>query len=89
MTEYTDIEVIVFEDENGNETEMQIVDEFDYEGQHVIAVCPAPDEASEDEDEVSFFYAEGEDDDLEMTLIEDAQLIDKLGDVLEDRLLNK
>ena len=89
MTEYTDIEVIVFEDEDGNETEMQIVDEFDCEGRHVIAVCPAPDEAAEDEDEVSFFYASGKDDDLEMTLVEDEKELEKLGDLLEEWLLSK
>ena len=85
--EYTDIQVIVFEDDDGNEMEMQIVDEFDYEGRHIIALAP-PVDAEEDEDEVSFFAASGPDEDLDMELIEDKALIDALGDLLEERLLS-
>jgi len=85
--EYTDIQIIVFEDEAGNEMEMQIIDEFDHEGQHIIALAP-PVDANEDEDEVSFFVASGPDDDLDMELIEDRKLIDMFGDLLEERLLS-
>ena len=89
-TEYTDIEIIVFEDDAGNELEMQIVDEFDHEGGHYLALtAPIDDDSEEDEDTVSFFLSKGEGEELEVELVEDKKLLDKLADILEDRLLSK
>lgn len=88
MEELTNIQVIVMEDEAGNETEYQIADEFDFEGKHVIALCP-PEDAGEDEDEVSFYFCEGDDEEFEMTPVEDNAAIERLASVLEERLLSR
>ena len=91
MTEYTNIEVIVMEDEDGSEVEMQLVDEFDYHDSHYLALCPPPDEnETDDEDAVSFFEeVSEEDEELELALVEDEALIEALADMLEDRLLSR
>jgi len=87
MAEYTDIQVIVMEDDAGNEMELQIADEFDFNGEHILALCPPPD-ANEDEDEISFFLCgEEEGDDLSLMLIEDKKTVDMLAGILEERLL--
>jgi len=86
MEELTNIQVIVMEDEDGKETEYQIADEFDYEGRHVIALCP-PENAAEDEDEVTFFFCEGTEEEFEMTPVEDKVTIEALANILEERLL--
>ncbi|MGI6192320.1 MAG: DUF1292 domain-containing protein [Christensenellales bacterium] len=86
MEELTNIQVIVMEDEDGNETEYQIADEFDFEGRHVIALCP-PENASEDEDEVTFFFCDGDEEDFELLPVEDEKTVDQLAGILEERLL--
>ncbi|MGI6151183.1 MAG: DUF1292 domain-containing protein [Christensenellales bacterium] len=86
MEELTNIEVIVMEDEDGNETEYLIADEFDFNGARVIALCP-PADAAEDEDEVSFFLASGDGEEYDLMPIEDERTIDMLAGILEDRLL--
>ncbi len=40
MAELTDIQFIVMEDDDGNEMELQIADEFDFNGEHILALCP-------------------------------------------------
>lgn len=88
MAELTDIQVIVMEDDDGNEMELQIADEFDFNGEHILALCP-PSDAGEDEDEVSFFLSSGDGDDFELMLIEDERTVELLAGILEDRLLSR
>ena len=38
---------------------------------------------------MSFFLSKGEGEELEVELVEDKKLLDKLADILEDRLLSK
>ncbi len=86
MAELTDIQFIVMEDDDGNEMELQIADEFDFNGEHILALCP-PQDANEDEDEVSFFLCSGDGDEFDLMPIEDEKTIDLLANILEDRLL--
>ena len=88
MAELTDIPVIVMEDDDGNEVELQIADEFDFNDAHIIACCP-PQDAGEDEDEVSFYYSNDNEDDLQLMLIEDEKTIELLANILEERLLSR
>lgn len=91
MTEYTNIEVIVMEDEDGSEVEMQLVDEFDYHDAHYLALsAPITEDEADDEDTVSFFEeVSEEDEELELALVEDEALIEALADLLEERLLSR
>lgn len=91
MTEYTNIEVIVMEDEDGKEVEMQLVDEFDYHDSHYLALAaPIDEDEGDDEDTVSFFEEVSEaDEELELALVEDEALIEALADLLEERLLSR
>lgn len=89
--ELTNIEVIVFEDDHGNQVEMQIVDEFDYFNEQYIALIELPEaEEALDEDPPIQFYRVIEEDGEEMfDYIEDTALYNKLSDALEERLLQK
>ena len=89
-TQYTDIEIIVFEDEDGSDIEMEIIDEFDLEGIHYMALRPPIDPLDEDSDEdsIAFFRCETEESGEEIyDLVEDKETLRKVMDVLEDRLL--
>ena len=94
--ELTNIEVIVFEDDEGNEIEMDIVDEFDFEGKHIVALSEAPGQMDEseidesemdEEDTVSFFEVIKDKENEDYELIEDEKAVAKLADFLEERLL--
>lgn len=90
--ELTQIEVVVFEDEDGTEIEMQIVDEFDHNGRHYVVLIPSPEEGAEidvdGEDDLNLFEVtkdeKGEED---FNLVEDKKLLAELAGVVEDRLL--
>lgn len=87
---YTDIEIIVFEDEDGSDIEMEIIDEFDVEGGHYMALRPpiAPMDEEGDEDSIAFFRSETDGSGEEVfDLVEDKETLRKLMDALEDRLL--
>lgn len=87
----TNIEVIVFEDEEGNQVEMEIVDEFDLGKDHYIALTELPDvDGILDEDPPIQFYRITEEDDEEIfDAVEDAALLNTLADALEERLFQK
>lgn len=92
MPEYTNIEYIAFEDEKGNPIEMQIVDEFDHDERHYIALCPIPQpgQDSEDEDMINFFAVlQDENGEETFELIEENRLINTLADLLEERMLSR
>lgn len=88
--ELTNIEIIVFEDDDGGEIEMEIIDEFDCDGAHYIALSEVPDADSDallDEDDISFFLVTQENDEEMFDLVEDKKLLQQLADLLEQRLL--
>lgn len=89
--ELTNIEVIVFEDDQGNPVEMEIIDEFDHGKDHYIALMQLPDIDGElDEDPTIQFYCITEAGDEEIfDLVEDAALRHVLADRLEERLFQK
>lgn len=89
-TQYTDIEIIVFEDEDGSEIEMEIIDEFEMEGVQYMALRPPIDPMDEDSDEdsIAFFRCETDEKGEEVfDLVEDKDTLAKVMDMLEDRLL--
>lgn len=90
MEDYTSQEIITFEDEDGLDIEMEVVDEFDYEDKHYMALRPSLQEVmdAEDEDEIVFFRVYQQDGEELFDLVEDKQTITHLGDILENRLLN-
>ena len=81
--EYTDIEVLVFEDDDGHEVEMNIVDEFDYGGASYIALVAAD---AEEGDDISVYRVLG-DDNYEQ--IDDPKELDALLDAIEARIVEK
>jgi len=90
----TNIQMIVFEDEDGLDIEMEVLDEFEHEGKRYVALRPAFDAEAftEDEDSINFFevYADPENDEEEMfDLIEDPASLQALSDVLENRLMSR
>lgn len=88
--QYTDIEIIVFSDEDGQDIEMEVIDEFDWEGRHYIALRPPIDPLDEDSDEDSivFFHSETDASGEEIfDLVEDKKILQGLTDKLEERLL--
>ncbi len=90
--QYTDTEVIVFEDEDGLDIEMELVDEFEDGGQRYVALRPSLESADFDTDEdcISFFAVRTDDEGGELfDLVEDEAAITRLADRLEDRLLSK
>ena len=88
--QYTDIEIIVFSDEDGQDIEMEVIDEFDWKEKHYIALRPPIDPMNEDSDEDSivFFHSETDADGEEIfDLVEDNETLLGLTDKLEERLL--
>lgn len=86
--ELTNIEIIVFEDENGEDIEMNIVDEFDHENIHYVALTPAQIDADDEEDSINFFSVSKVEGQEEFDLVEDEKLLNTLFDLLEDRLVS-
>lgn len=90
--ELTQIEVVVFEDEDGTQIEMQIVDEFDHDSHHYVVLIPSPEEGAkidvDGEDDLNLFEVtvdeKGEED---FDLVEDKKLLAVLAGIVEDRLL--
>jgi hypothetical protein len=99
--ELTNIEIIVFEDEEGGEIEMEIVDEFDLEERHFVALVESIgmdddcenkslEELEDFDDDVNFFEVIKDENGEEMfDLVEDRQLLNKLADELENRILER
>ena len=88
-TEYTQQEFIVFEDGDGAEVSMSIVDEFDMDGVHYVALVEA-DEPDESDDLISYFaVTTDENGEEDFELVEDDVLGEKLADTLEQRLIEK
>ena len=86
---YTDIEIIVFEGDDGD-IEMEIIDEFELDGQRYLALRPPLDENGQvdDEDSINFFSVASDENGEELyDLVEDDTLLSRLADVLEERLL--
>ena len=86
---YTDIEIIVFEGTDGD-IEMEVLDEFPFDGQNFIALRPPLDANGQldDEDLIHFFRIDADEDGSELyDLVVDAPLLAKLADQLESRLL--
>ena len=88
--ELTNIEMIVFEDDQGKEIEMEIIDEFHFNGIHYVALSEAPQADSDqllDEDDIRFFRILNENGEEMFDAIEDQNTIQLLADELEKRLL--
>ena len=83
MDELTNIEVLVFENEDGSETEMQIVDEFEWQGNSYVALLPLD---VREGDDIQLFCTTGQD---EYEQVADSAAKNALLDILEERLLNK
>lgn len=81
--ELTNIEYLVFTQDDGSEIEMQIVDEFEYEGGSYIALVNA---AVEDGDEISVYKVSGDD---EYEQVEENALLNMLLDIVEERIAAK
>lgn len=87
-TEFTNIEYIVFEDEDGNEIEMEIIDEFHYDEKPYIALSAASPSDEQDSEEISFYEVIAMDEEEAFDLITDASLLRALSDALEQRLFD-
>jgi len=88
--ELTNIEMIVFEDDQGKEIEMEIIDEFHFNGIHYVALSEVPQADSDqllDEDDIRFFRILNENGEEMFDAIEDQNTIQLLADELEKRLL--
>ena len=81
--ELTNIEVLVFAGEDGEEIEMQIVDEFELEGESFIALVSAQ---CEDGDEIEVYKVLPGD---EFESVDDAVKKDKLLDIIEQRIMER
>lgn len=84
----TGLEIIVFEDEEGD-IEMELIDEFELDGVHYVALRPPLnlDGQIDDADEINFFSILSSDEEEEYVLIEETKLLQRLADLLEERLL--
>lgn len=92
--ELTQIEVVVFEDEDGTEIEMQIVDEFDHKEHHYVVLIPSPEEGAEidaeGEDDLNLFeVTKNEKGEEDFNLVEDKKLLAELANIVEERLLSR
>lgn len=88
--ELTNIEIICFEDEDGLDIEMEVVDEFVRDGKRYVALRPALETLDDesDEDDISFFSLDSDENGQELfTLIEDESMVSALANTLEERLL--
>ncbi len=92
------VDVVTFEDDEGNEFDMEIVDEFEHNGKKyaVLAEINEDDEADEaepaedDEDQDALYIFEvvdGEEGE-EFVAIDDDDLLDELSAVVEDLLFS-
>ena len=92
------VDVVTFEDDEGNEFDMEIVDEFEHNGKKyaVLAAINEDDEADEaepaedDEDQDALYIFEvvdGEEGE-EFVAIDDDDLLDELSAVVEDLLFS-
>lgn len=77
-----DDNIIILNDENGNEVEFEFLDLIPYQGQEYVVLLPTNDEA----DEVVILQLEESTDDLESYLgVEDETIVSAVFDIFKDK----
>lgn len=77
-------EIVILEDDEGNEIEFEVLDVFEYEEKEYIVLFPVEDEA-EDEGEVVILQLIAHEDTDEFVQLESEELLDKLFEVFKER----
>ena len=86
------VEVVTFVDDEGNEFEMEIVDEFDHKDKNYAVLIEVRDEENGDEEENLYIFEVNKIEDSEeeeFQPIEDDALMDELIVVVESRLFDE
>ena len=86
-----EVEVYTLTDEDGNESDFELLGRQDVDGQSYVALAPIEtDEESEDEEEGSFIVlkvVEDENGEEVFETIEDDEEFDRIADIFEDELM--
>jgi hypothetical protein len=87
---------VLFEDESGNEFELDIIDEFEYEGKNYAVLMDLsdllddngelPDTEIEEDREMYIMQVSGEGEDEQFLPVEEEELLDKLSDIVYQRI---
>lgn len=87
---------VLFEDESGNEFELDIIDEFEYEGKNYAVLMDLsdllddngelPDTEIEEDREMYIMQVSGEGEDEQFLPAEEEELLDKLSDIVYQRI---
>jgi len=89
MDESEEAEIYTLTDEEGNESEYELLGRHDENGQSYVALVPVDEELEDDEEEGSFIILKVVEQDGEEVFetIEDDDEFDRIADIFEDELM--
>ena len=89
MDEADEAEIYTLTDEEGNESEYELLGRHDENGQSYVALVPVDEELEDDEEEGSFIILKVVEQDGEEVFetIEDDDEFDRIADIFEDELM--
>ena len=85
-----DVDIYTLTDDDGNESEFELLGRHDEDGQSYVALAPVDEEEDDDEEEGSFIILKvmiGEDGEEVFETIEDDDEFDRIADIFEDELM--
>ena len=79
--------IIVLNDENGEEVEFEFLDLIDYEGEEYVVLLPAEEEETEDAGEVVILKVEDIDSDEEESYVsvDDEEILNKVFEIFKEK----
>jgi|GEM_PF-155926 len=84
--------VYTLTDEDGNESDFELLGRYDLDGQSYVALAPVEADDGEEEDEGSFIVLKvvmDDDGEESFETIEDDEEFDKIADIFEDQLIGE